>query len=248
MIWLPLLPVAHWEVTTGRRPWRLHFIHYVKDVCYPVTAPHQTDPASRAPVTIQGLKIKLRRDFLSARSQVAEQPAAAIAVAAALRAALSGIPGHGTKTIGGYIPIGDELDCRPALAVVAAMGVRVCLPVVGPRGERLRFRQWQPGENLVTGPLGTFHPSPDAPTVDPDVLLVPVVAFDGRGHRLGRGGGYYDSTLAALRAERTVLAIGLAFDIQEVLEVPAEPNDQPLDMVITERRTLSFSREPLPTT
>ena len=93
----------------------------------------------------------------------------------------------------------------------------------------------------MSGPLGTLHPSPDAPIVEPDVLLVPVVAFDGQGHRLGRGGGYYDSTLAALRAERTVLAIGLAFDIQETLEVPVEPNDQPLDMVITERRTLSFS-------
>ncbi|TAK98080.1 MAG: 5-formyltetrahydrofolate cyclo-ligase [Rhodospirillaceae bacterium] len=188
--------------------------------------------------------MKLRRTLLAARSQVSERSAAATAVATNLWTALAHIPDCGNKTIAGYVPMGDELDCRLALAIAVPPGAQICLPVVGPRGKRLKFRRWQAGESLVAGPLGTAHPPPAAPVVDPDILLVPLVAFDRHGNRLGRGGGYYDRTLAALRAKRPVLAIGLAFDFQEVPEVPTEPDDQPLDMVITERRTLSFSPQP----
>ena len=143
-------------------------------------------------------------------------------------------------SIAGYMTLGDELDCAPSLSALHANGARLALPVTAGPGQELQFRAWTPGAALENGPFGTLHPVASAPLVEPDILLVPLVAFDAAGHRLGYGSGFYDRTLAALRARRDLLAIGLAYDGQEVPSIMADENDQRLNAVITEARVLAF--------
>lgn len=145
------------------------------------------------------------------------------------------------KNIAGYWPLGDELDCRPTLEALVAAGAQVALPVVAGQGQVLIFRLWNPGDDLDSGPFGTMHPNPRAPIVIPQIFLIPLIAYDLTGHRLGYGAGYYDRTMSAFRAKGPVTAIGLAYDLQQVDSVPAEPHDQPLDGVITNSGTLWFS-------
>jgi 5-formyltetrahydrofolate cyclo-ligase len=144
------------------------------------------------------------------------------------------------KIIAGYWPLGDELDCRPALEAVSAAGAQVALPVVAGQGQVLIFRTWKPGDTLDQGPFGTMHPGTRAPVVCPQVLLVPLIAFDLEGNRLGYGAGYYDRTISTLRANGGVSAIGLAYDCQRVDVVPVDTHDQPLDGVLTPSNTLWF--------
>jgi 5-formyltetrahydrofolate cyclo-ligase len=183
-------------------------------------------------------KTQLRRASLERRKACA---ALAPESAGALAARLTELLGHHQGAIAGYVPIGSEIDPRPALSALAAAGARLVLPVAAARGDRLLFRNWSPGDPLVPGPFGTLNPVPGAPMTDPDVLLIPLLAFDATGHRLGYGAGYYDRTLAVLRSAGTILAIGLAYDAQEVPPLPSESHDQRLDMVVTDRRTLRFS-------
>ena len=136
--------------------------------------------------------------------------------------------------ISGYWPVGAEIDVRPLMAALAARGHGLALPVVRGRGLGLAFRAWAPGAVLVPGHFGIPTPPPDAPAVVPRVLLVPLLAFDRAGTRLGHGAGYYDLTLAALRAAAPVLAIGTAYAAQEVAAVPRAAHDQPLDAILTE--------------
>lgn len=159
------------------------------------------------------------------------------AAAAVAKRVLAEIAPRGNK-IAGYWPIGDELDCRPALAALKAAGAEVALPVAAGQGEVLIFRSWSPGDALDGGPFGTAHPTPRAAVVVPEVLLLPLLAFDAGGRRLGYGAGYYDRTIAALRRDRRVLAVGLAYDGQEVETVPVGRHDQAMDGVITDLRTL----------
>jgi 5-formyltetrahydrofolate cyclo-ligase len=104
----------------------------------------------------------------------------------------------------------------------------------------LIMRAWAVGAPLASGIWGIREPMPDAPAVDPDVVIAPLLAFDRRGHRLGYGAGYYDMTLTALRAKKPVVAIGIAYSTQEVEVVPITPRDAPLDLVLTERETIDF--------
>ncbi len=147
------------------------------------------------------------------------------------------------KTIAGYWPLGDEIDCRPALSGLAEMGHQIVLPVVAGQGQVLIFRSWAHGDELEGGPFGTSHPGAKAPVKTPHVILLPLIAFDKTGHRLGYGAGFYDRTLAALRTQGEVLAVGVAYDAQEIERVPAGPHDQPMDAVVTDKRTLWF-KEP----
>jgi 5-formyltetrahydrofolate cyclo-ligase len=188
----------------------------------------------------QAAKIELRRGALATRAAVfaARGPAAAAALAKQVETMLGAVP---PAIIAGYWPIGSELDCRPALARLHAAGHALALPVAGQRGDRLVFRRWAPGEPLEQGPFGTFHPLPSAAVAEADIVLVPLLAFDRRGHRLGYGAAYYDRTLNGLRAGRTITAWGLAFDEQEIDQVPAEPTDARLDGVITDKRLLRFA-------
>lgn len=140
---------------------------------------------------------------------------------------------HAGATISAYAAIGSELDAFPLLDRLAREGYRLALPVITPLGNPLMFRAWAPGEALVARKWGIHEPADSAPVVEPDVLLVPLLAFDDDGHRLGYGGGYYDRTLRRLRDKKPVIAIGLAYDTQEVGEVPIEPHDERLDFVLT---------------
>lgn len=134
------------------------------------------------------------------------------------------------KVLAGYMPMRTEIDPLPAMA--AHQGP-VGVPVIMGRAQALRFREWSPGCALVPGEFGAQIPEEGA-WVEPRVLIVPLLAFDARGYRLGYGGGFYDRTLEALRARGPVLAVGFAFAAQEVAEVPIEATDQRLDMLVTE--------------
>lgn len=142
---------------------------------------------------------------------------------------LAQCPPPANAVVSGFWPIGDEIDIRPLLAALDARGHAICLPETPKRGVPLIFRRWRPGEALVPGRFGTSHPTGDA--VAPDFVLVPLLAFDRRGHRLGYGAGYYDRTLAALPG---AFRLGCAYASQEVDEVPAGPHDARLDAVATE--------------
>lgn len=151
-------------------------------------------------------------------------------------------PGRAT-IVSGYCPIQSEIDSRPLMTALHLAGNRVCVPVIDGPGRPLRFRAWTPDAALVPGPFGAAVPA-DGDWLEPAVLLVPLLAFDARCFRLGYGGGFYDRTLAGLRARAQVLAIGLAYAAQEVVRVPTEPTDQQLDAVITEAAVRFPAAEP----
>lgn len=136
--------------------------------------------------------------------------------------------------VSGYLAIGSELDPAPLLAALHDRRHVTLLPVVVARDRPLLFRRWTPGDALVKGPLGTSMPVPGALAESPDVLLVPLLAFDEAGYRLGYGGGYYDRTLRMLRAAGEVTAIGLAYAGQEMASLPRGGTDEPVDAIATE--------------
>ncbi|MFZ1469642.1 MAG: 5-formyltetrahydrofolate cyclo-ligase [Paracoccaceae bacterium] len=140
------------------------------------------------------------------------------------------------KVLSGYMPMRTEIDPLPAMA--AHQGV-VGVPIIPGKAVPLRFREWTPGCELVAGAFGALIPASGV-TVEPEVLIVPLLSFDARGYRLGYGGGYYDRTLEGLRAKRPTLAIGFAFAAQEVDEVPIDATDQRLDAIVTEQGVRLF--------
>ena len=180
----------------------------------------------------------LRAAALAARDALTDEQR----VAAAQAIAQLGLPVGLTpdSVVAGYSPIRSELDPTPLMQALAAQGARLALPVITARGQSLRFRVWHPGDRLLPGPLGILEPSPAAAEIVPDVLLVPLAAFDRAGHRIGYGAGHYDRTLARLRKSRAVKAIGLAFSGQEVEVVPALQHDVALDYVLTEAQVFDF--------
>lgn len=145
------------------------------------------------------------------------------------------------SVVAGYSPISSEADPLAILEGASARGFSCALPGVAAPRAPLVFRLWHPGDVLVDGPHGTRQPRPDAPRCLPELVIVPMLAFDKVGRRLGYGGGYYDRTLASLRAAMPVLvAVGLAFSAQEADELPEEGGDQRLDWLVTERGVRSF--------
>jgi 5-formyltetrahydrofolate cyclo-ligase len=140
--------------------------------------------------------------------------------------------------VSGYWPLPGELDIRPLLHRIHEAGHRIALPVVKAKGQPLLFRHWTPGTPLVQGAFKVMTPPEGAPEMVPDVLLVPLLAFDRDGYRLGYGGGFYDRTLEKRRHEAhagdPVLAIGIAFSAQETESLPRGPFDQRLDWIATE--------------
>lgn len=136
--------------------------------------------------------------------------------------------------VSGFLPIRSEADIRPLMSMLEDRGARICVPVVLDR-ETIVFRAFDPEAELVKGSFGTVGPGPDAAELDPEIMLVPLAAFDGRGHRIGYGGGYYDRAIERLRQKGVnPRLIGIAFDCQEVASVPEEPHDMQLDAVLTE--------------
>ncbi|HYW61909.1 MAG TPA: 5-formyltetrahydrofolate cyclo-ligase [Bradyrhizobium sp.] len=173
-----------------------------------------------------------RRDALTA----ADRAAAAQAIAT------RGLP-VGIKrgaVVAGYSPIRNEVDPTALMQGLAAKGARLALPAVMARGKSLAFRAWSVGDRLMLGPLGILEPSPAAAELIPDIVLVPLAAFDRAGHRIGYGAGHYDFTLAHLRKRKASLAVGPAFAAQEIPAVPASEHDVRLDLVLTENETIDF--------
>lgn len=142
------------------------------------------------------------------------------------------------QIVSGFIPYQTEIDTRPLMAKLTAMGVITCLPVVIRNNEPLEFRVWSPGDETMPGRWKIPIPLESAAVVDPDVLLVPMLSFDGEGYRLGYGGGFYDRTLEKLRQQKPVVAIGVAYSAQEVDAVIRNEHDQPLDWILTEKGSI----------
>ena len=146
----------------------------------------------------------------------------------------------GTAIVSGFSAIGEEISPLPLLTRLAADGHRLCLPVMPGKGMPLLFRAWMPGDPTRTAVWGIGEPLLSAPVLEPDVLLVPLLAFDARGNRVGYGGGFYDRTIAQLRALKPVVTVGLAFEEQRVDSVPHTAHDQRLDWVLTPSGPIAF--------
>ena len=180
-------------------------------------------------------KQALRRTLLAQRPAImAAQPASApLAVRDHYLAAFAPAPG---TIVSAFWPMPGELDLRPVLEALHARGCVCALPVVVGRHAPLVFRSWEPGAALVTSRFGISEPGPERPVVRPQQSLVPLLAFDADGFRLGYGGGFYDRTLAALRADGAgaFVAIGAALSVLEHPTLPREPFDERLDAVALE--------------
>lgn len=188
-------------------------------------------------------KAKLREDAKARRARVTPDHAAAAARAVRDRVlAANLVPGG--ATVSGFWPIGDEFDPRPLMEALAARGHTLCLPVVVGKGRPLAFRAWAPGDPLERAGFGLSVPAWDAAPAIPRFLIVPLLAFDRRGYRLGYGGGFFDRTIAELRQRsKTIFAMGVGFALQEVPEVPALDYDQRLDAVATEAYLIETERK-----
>ncbi len=187
---------------------------------------------------VEDSKAVLRREAIALRDAL---PADARQKAAeAIAARTFPLPVVRGVIVSGFMPLGNEIDPLPLMRKLAADGARLALPAVSGRGKPLVMRAWAFGETLSAGIWGIREPPREAAEVEPDVLLVPLLAFDRAGHRLGYGGGYYDRTLAQLRARKGVVAMGLALAAQEVPAVPHTPRDALLDLVLTEREVIDL--------
>jgi 5-formyltetrahydrofolate cyclo-ligase len=190
--------------------------------------------ATAPPASLLQDKSRLRTEAKRRRQAlaVAQSPTLAGEKAAGnILAAFEFRPG---SVVSAYWPMDSELDTRPLIRRLHEYGCCIGLPVITAKGEPLLFRRWVPGTRFVAGGFHTEVPSPDEPEVVPERLIVPLLAFDSAGFRLGYGGGFYDRTLARLRQSGPVAAIGFAYASQEVPMVPRAAYDQPLDWMATE--------------
>jgi 5-formyltetrahydrofolate cyclo-ligase len=188
------------------------------------------------PAAIDQEKAPLRRACIARRDALPVDVRAAAAEAIALRPFPLAIAAG--AIVAGFMPLKSEINPLPLLRRLATAGAALALPAIAGRGRPLMMRSYRIGDPLVAGVWGIREPAADAPEVLPDILIVPLLAFDRRGHRLGYGAGYYDMTITALRARKAVVAVGIAFAAQEVAEVPETPRDARLDLVLTERETI----------
>jgi 5-formyltetrahydrofolate cyclo-ligase len=185
-------------------------------------------------------KARIRRAALERRASVDEATREAFAE----RLALEGVAFARralVRNVAAFWPIGTEPDTLMLLAALDYHDFVAALPVAGPPGEPLTFRRWREGDPLVQGAMRIPEPSARLPEVYPEFIFVPAAGFDRRGYRVGYGGGYYDATLAAMRARRPVPTVGIAYSCQEVERIPEEDHDQPLDFILTERELIDCS-------
>jgi 5-formyltetrahydrofolate cyclo-ligase len=183
-------------------------------------------------------KNELRADALARRDALSVQERAGAARAIAAR--LPPLDITPSTVVAGYAPIRSEIDPVQLMQSFAARGAALAMPAISARNAALAFRAWKPDDALVPGAFGISEPPATAPELVPDIVLVPLVAFDRAGHRIGYGAGYYDRTLASLRRRKVVTAIGLAFAVQEIVQVPTLPHDVGLNYVITETDLFGF--------
>ncbi|MEA2930881.1 MAG: 5-formyltetrahydrofolate cyclo-ligase, partial [Hyphomicrobiales bacterium] len=185
----------------------------------------------QGPTRIEETKAALRSDARARRGQLPADARARAAETIASRAfPLSIVPG---TIVSGFSPLKSEINPIPLMRKLADAGAQLALPVVAARGKPLIMRAWNFGAPLASGVWGIREPMPDAPEVAPDILLVPLLAFDRQGNRIGYGAGYYDMTIAKFRAMKPVVAVGIAYAVQEIGAVPVTPRDARLDLVLT---------------
>ena len=189
-----------------------------------------------AATSIDELKAELRKMALTRRNAIpaAERQTAAEAIAARVFP----IPIKTGMIVSGYSPLKSEINPLPLLRKLAAAGAQLALPVVAGLGKPLIMRSYAFGQLLDAGVWGIREPKHGAPEVEPDILIVPLAAFDRKGNRIGYGAGYYDMTINRLRQRKPALAVGIAYAAQEVPEVPVTPRDARLDLVLTEREVI----------
>ncbi|HEX5212552.1 MAG TPA: 5-formyltetrahydrofolate cyclo-ligase [Pseudolabrys sp.] len=183
-------------------------------------------------------KAELRAAALARRDAIPPEERAAAAGAIAAHTFLYKLPND--LTVSGFMPMRSEINPLPLLRLFAEAGHPLALPAIAGRGKPLIMRAYAFGDELGRGQWGIREPTPDKPEVEPDILIVPLAAFDRAGHRIGYGAGYYDMTINALRAKKKVVAVGLAFAAQEIPRVPATERDERLDLVLTEREVIDF--------
>jgi 5-formyltetrahydrofolate cyclo-ligase len=182
-------------------------------------------------------KAELRRAALERRDALPAELRRAAAQAIAERPfPVAPAPG---AVVSGFMPMKSEINPLPLLRHLADGGARLALPAVAGRGKPLIMRSYAFGDDLASGQWGIREPKSEALEVFPDILLVPFAAFDRTGHRIGYGAGYYDMTIARLRAMKPVIAVGVGFAVQEIPAVPATPSDARLDFVLTEREVIA---------
>ena len=188
----------------------------------------------------QSPKVALRAAALALRDALpGEQRAAAAEAIAAREFPVALKPG---AIVSGFMPLKSEINPLPLLRKLADAGALLALPAIAGRGKPLIMRAYKFGDEFTRGQWGIREPKPEAAEVAPDILIVPLAAFDRAGHRIGYGAGYYDMTIKALRARKPVIAIGLSFAAQEIPQVPVTERDEPLDLVLTEREVIDFRR------
>ena len=190
--------------------------------------------------SIDDLKKAIRRDAVARRDGLPAVDRAKAAETIAARPFPIAIkPG---MVVSGFSSLKSEINPVPLMRKLADQGAQLALPVVAGKGKPLIMRAWSFGEPLDSGVWGIREPKADAPEVAPDILIVPLLAFDRTGNRIGYGAGYYDMTIAKLRAMKPTVAIGFAFSAQEIAEVPVTPRDARLDLVLTEREIIDLRR------
>ena len=183
-------------------------------------------------------KSQLRKSAIARRSELTRAcPDFALLIAAHVEALK--IP-HGSR-VSGYVAMGDEADPSLLIESLMSRGCEIAYPRVHIKAHPLVFHVPVKGEHMLRSAFNVPEPRPDWPVSTPEILLVPMLAFNAEGYRLGYGGGFYDRTLAALRAEKKVRTIGIAFSGQEVAELPREAYDQPIDGVLTEKGLRLFT-------
>ena len=198
------------------------------------------DPATD-PLDLVAAKKRARNDAREIRAQ-AKSTTGPLAGDLLLAQFVDNITVPPEVAVAGYWPMNDEMNPVPLMKRLIKDGVLCVLPAVVTKGEPLEFRNWQPEVSLEDGPFGTSHPPASAEKKAPGIVLLPLLAFDGDGYRLGYGGGYYDRTLAQLKSTGTpVMAVGMAYQSQQIDAVPRGDLDQPLDWVITENGAHQFS-------
>lgn len=196
--------------------------------------PDQT-PSTTANLSKSVLRQQALQNRADARKSLGEAAAQAI-----LDHFLADVPRTSGASIAGYFPIRSEADPIPLMSELGQLGHTCALPRVTGADKALRFFRWTPGDKTDEGAFGTQVPVKKAAEIIPDILLIPLVAFDLNGFRLGYGGGFYDRTLEALRAKRPCLAVGIAYSVQEYDTLPQDVYDQPLDWVVTEKGSRRF--------
>ncbi len=189
---------------------------------------------------LQHRKAEIRAEALAKRDALPAEERAAAAELIAARAFPIAIASG--VIVSGFMPMKTEINPLPLMKTLAQAGAQLALPAIQGRGHPLIMRSFAFGDDLARGQWGIREPKPEVPEVAPDIVIVPLAAFDRAGNRIGYGAGYYDMTLAALRARKPVTAIGIAFAAQQMPQVPTDARDERLDLVLTEREVIDLRR------